>query len=118
MRKDGDADAEAQLEGCSGRCLEVQWLHSQLELRALLSGNFRAAAGAAHDEFISAIPAADIVGAEPLAQRAGDRLERLVARAVPVPIVDRLEVVEINHQQRQLNSASLRPRQLARRVRS
>jgi hypothetical protein len=60
-----------------------------------------------HDEFVAADARDDVGGAHVANKRRGDRLEHRVAGGVAVAIVDRLEVVEIEIDQRRARAVTL-----------
>ncbi len=53
-----------------------------------------------HDELVAAEPRHEILGPQHLAQPLGDRAEQLVAAGMTERVVDLLELVEIDEQQR------------------
>src|SRR3984893_17564613 len=53
-----------------------------------------------HDELVAAEPRHEILGPQHLAQSLGDRAEQLVAAGMTQGVVDLLELVEIDEQQR------------------
>ena len=67
-----------------------------------------------HREFIATQTDHWIVGADRGTQTKGNRLQHKVASAMTLGIVDILEVVQANDQQRSDSAADLRPRQRIR----
>lgn len=64
-------------------------------------GCFRSVAGTGDHEFVAAEAAEQVVADQVLAHHADDPLERRVAQQVAVTVVDRLEVIEVEHDQGQ-----------------
>ena len=73
----------------------------QLQLAALGLGFGRVAVGEHDDELVAGVAGADVVGPQRAGEELGDALQRRVAGRVPVLIVDALELVEVEHDQRQ-----------------
>ncbi len=86
------------------------------QLDALQVRNFGRRPGQDHHELVAAVAAADVVRAQAPAQALRHGLQHDVAGAVAQPIVDDLEVVQVDREDRQAGSAALRARQLARHV--
>jgi hypothetical protein len=57
--------------------------------------------GHEHDELVTAVARNDVAGADVVLDRRGDVAQNAVAVGVSVPIVDRLELVEVEHQHRE-----------------
>ncbi len=64
-----------------------------------------------HDELVAAEPRHEILGPQHLAQASGDRAQQLVAAGVTECVVDLLELVEIDEQQRRQLLGALLDRQ-------
>lgn len=69
-----------------------------------------------HRELLAAHAPDHVVRAHGGAEHLGDRPRHLVARAVTVRVVDPLEVVDVDQEQRQLTTATVGPRRLAFRL--
>jgi hypothetical protein len=66
-----------------------------------------------HDEFVAAEPRHEILGPQHLAQPAGNRTQQLVATGMAQRVVDLLELVEVDEQQRRELLRTLLNRQQA-----
>ena len=66
-----------------------------------------------HDEFVAAEPRHEILGPQHRAQAVGDRAQQLVAAGMAQRVVDLLELVEIDEQQRRKLLGALLDRQQA-----
>ena len=74
--------------------------------RALAQGG-----GGQHDaELVAAAARQHVAGPQPRLRHQGEMLQAGVARGVAVGVVDQLEAVEIDHQQRERLAAAFRPR--------
>ena len=72
---------------------------------------FRGRVGQNEEELLAAIPASFVADAECLAQDPSDADENLVAAEMPLPVVDRFEVIEVEHHDRQRHVRALRAAQ-------
>ena len=66
-----------------------------------------------HDELVAAEPRHEILGPQHLAQPLGDRAQQLVAAGMAERVVDLLELVEVDEQQRRQLFGALLDRQQA-----
>ena len=100
----GELDRAARAEdgGCRETCAKV-------------FGNARCTFGGGvrkdEEEFLAAVAAAFVADAECLAQDPADANEHLVAAEMPLPVVDGLEVIEIEHHDRKRHVRALRATQ-------
>src|SRR5262245_30754894 len=78
------------------------------ELRVLLGG-----LGHDHGELVAADPAGDVDGAGRVAYALGRLREHAVAREVSDPVVDQLEVVEVEDDEGEISAVALRSQHLA-----
>ena len=116
LRIDRRADADRQRQAASGPRLEQHFVDRILELDALALGFVGAAAREHDDEFIAGVADADVVRPDAGAQHRGHFPQRAIADVVAVVVVDRLEVVEVHHQQGDLGLQPFGSRQLAGQV--
>ena len=84
------------------------------EVTAMLLGLGTAARRKQDDEFVASVPDARIVRPGRLLQDPGDLLQRTIAGEVPVIVVDDLEVVEIQQNERELRGRPAGAAQLSR----
>ena len=70
---------------------------------------FRGTARGEHDEFVTAEARRQVAFADKATQALGDALQQLVARGMAVRVVDHLEVVEVEIEQRQRLVAAVPP---------
>ena len=76
--------------------------HAEMAIKGPLGAGFRSRtddgllpAGEDHQKFVAPDAAADVVGAQAVAQKASHPAERLIARGVTVPIVDRFQIIDV-----------------------
>ena len=76
--------------------LEPQVCDARSEVLGPVSQRLQVDEAQQQDELVAAVAARDVLGAQGVAQRGGDRLEDLVACLVPVLVVDLLEEVDVD----------------------
>lgn len=97
----GDADAQRDVELSLARGqLELTLLRQLAELMGLLNGSVELRVRQQHHEFVSAETHRIAVLARDFYDERSDELESLVSRLVPIGVIDRLEQIDIDHQQR------------------
>jgi len=75
-----------------------------------LDGGVERGIGQDGDELFAAVAGDEIGGAKVVAQHAGEGLQHAVAHGVPVGVVDLLEVVQVEHEERRRPLVALRRR--------
>src|SRR6187431_787806 len=101
------ADADRQGHRHARRRLEWNAAHRLLQFAGALDGLRRVAVLQHDDELVAALAGAEVVGAHRAANRAGDELQRAVACLVPEPVVDLLEAIDVDDQQRPLGAITV-----------
>ena len=71
-----------------------------------------ARAGQQHDELLAAVASGDVAAAHLRADAVRELPQHLVARQVTEPVVDRLEVIDVDHEARQRRSLAAAAREL------
>ena len=94
------AHADAQGEGRAVRRRDALPCDRTLQVLGAAFGLGTVLARQRHDELVAAVAGAEIGDANLSAERAGHGLQRQVAGLVPVDVVDRLEIVEVDHDER------------------
>src|SRR4029453_6480963 len=88
-----------------------------LQLEPLALGFLRPAPGKHDDELVAGVARAHVVWPDRRAQHLGDLAQRAVADVMAVGIVDRLELVDVHHDERDLASEPFGTRKLPREMR-
>ena len=94
--------------------LDAHVAHALLQLGPFRFRRLARAVGQHHDELIAGVPHEQVVGPQQHVQRHRHLPQRLIADVMTVRVIDRLEVVDIHHDERDLALQARRPGQLAR----
>ena len=82
------------------RAVQAQRFHAFADASCDLLGGDQIAAAQEHGELVATQAPGAVQGADAVADHAGDRAQHVVARGMPVAVVDGLEVIDVDHLQR------------------
>ena len=116
VREDGGAGADAEAEPFARPHLDLDLGDPRLQLPALGVGRLARAVGQHDDELVARVPHAQVVGAQRALERARNLAQRVVADVVAVGVVDRLEPVDVHHDDRDFALEALGACEFARQV--
>src|SRR5258708_2661566 len=107
------SDANADLDGLSRPGGHTRFANRRLQARPDLARTLELRFGHRDPELIAADACADVRNAHHALKLLGDETESRIAGAMTMTIIDALQVVEIDHHQRELAVVSLGQRHLA-----
>jgi len=105
---DGDREGESVARQLAEPCFDLPFDPGDEKIIGLFQPRFRQD----DDDLIAAIPGSDIGGANGLPDRLPEHRQRFIPRLMTVPVVELLEIIDINERQRELPAVTLGPLEL------